>query len=442
MTANPKVRYPILLATALSFLITACSDNAGQTQSGGFGRNSGQGNIPAVEAVSAIRGTLPLEERVTGRAIARNQTEIYAEVSGPILEVFVENGDVVKAGDPLVRLRDSEFRERYQQAMSGLAIAEAQTRQAKAALELAQSQQNRVASLKDRGLETTANLDTSNSQVTIAHADLDLRMAQENQARSLVDERMLQLENATIKAPISGTVGQRSAEIGQLANTGSRLFVIGDLSEVRVEVLLSERMLGYIREGVSVNVYSDSWGDSVIPSVITRISPFLDTNTMRTQAFIEIDNLEGLLRPGMFVTVDILYGESEESILIPNSALSRHPRTGIEGVYVMGQESELDAGHVLSLDEPEGTGLIANPRPVEFRPVSVVASGRMATAVSGIRAGDVVVTVGQNLLEGGVEEAKPRLLPWEHMMHLQTLQSNDMFKIIDQNRQSLTENKS
>ena len=418
---------------SISILAAGCSEGQSpQQNSGGVGRD----NVPAVEAVRARFGTLPLEQRLTGRVVARNQTEIYPEVAGPITAIFVENGDFVNAGDPLVQLRDSEFAERYQQAVSGLEIAKAQTRQAEANLELLESQVRRTESLVERSLETTANLETVQSQLAIAQADLDLRVAQENQARSLAEERLLQLRNATIVAPISGTVGQRNAEVGQLANTSSRLFVIGDLQQMRVEVLLSERMLNYINEGVSVNVFSESWDDTVLSSSISRISPFLDINTMRTQAFVEMDNAHGLLRPGMFVTVDILYGESERAVLIPNSAIYRHPRTGIEGVYLISQpDSEVS---LTDQSEGEGVGIIASAQPVEFVPVSIIASGRMASAVNGVQEGDWVITIGQHLLEGGVEEVKPRLLPWDHMMQLQSLQTNDMFEVIDERRQALT----
>lgn len=418
-------------------LLAACGgENAdqGQRPAGGFNRQNVA--IPAVDAVRAVVGTLPLEERVTGRAIARNQTEIYPEAGGLISEIFVENGDEVAAGDPLLRLRDAEFSERYQQALSGLEVAQAQSQQARANLDLVQSQVSRTESLVERKLENTVNLETVRSQLAIAKADLDLRLAQERQARSLAEERLLQLQNATIRAPISGTVGQRNAEVGQLASASTRLFVIGELSEMRIELMLSDRMLEYIGVGVPVNIYSAAWESTVLSSTITRISPFLDANTMRTQAFVEVENTENLLRPGMFVTVDILYGESAESIVIPNSALFRHPRTGIEGVYVVAEAAQT-TGQESPPADPESTGMLAPPQPVSFVPVDIVASGRMATAVRGVNEGDIVVTVGQNFLQGGATEAQARLLPWDNMMDLQELQSEDMFDIIEQNRNAL-----
>lgn len=430
---------------AAALMLTACGGEEAAAPQAGRGGPGGPGgfrpagaNTPAVEVVRAIVGTLPLEERVTGSVIARNQTEIYPEAGGLVAEIFVQNGDVVKAGDPLLRLRDAEFNERYQQALSGLEIAKAQTQQARANLELVQSQLNRTESLVARNLENNVNLETARSQLSIAKADLDLRLAQEKQAQSLVEERLLQVQNATIRAPIDGTVGQRNAEVGQLASASTRLFIIGELSEMRIELLLSDRMLEYIDEGVPVNIYSSSWGDKVLQSSISRISPFLDTTTLRTQAFVELGNEQNLLRPGMFVTVDILYGQSAESVLVPNSALYRHPRTGMEGVYVVSAAPDAEAAPGANQQRDEGEGIVAPPQPVNFMPVTITANGRMASAVTGINEGDLVVTVGQNLLQGGATEVKPRVLPWESMMQLQELQNEDMFRIIDEARAKAT----
>lgn len=401
---------------------------------GGFGRGPGglpDGVIPAVEVVAAQFGGLPLEERMTGQVTARNQTEIYAEVSGPIVEVFADNGQFVNAGDPLVQIRDTEYRERFQQAESQLEIARAQTRQAEANLEVLTNQLARVEELRARQLETISVLETIRAQVSVAQADVQLRMAQQRQVESQLEESRMELSRTTVRAPTSGTIGLRNAERGQIAGPSTQLFLIGDLSQMQVEILLTERNLTYIRQGMPVNLYSDSWPDLMIEANIARVSPFLDSNTLRTQAYIDVSNDDGLMRPGMFVTVDVLYGQSEEAVLIPNSALYRHPRTGEEGIFVMqpppGDEFRPQA-------EVDGAPALTPAQPIRFVPVDIVASGRMASGIRGIQEGDWVVTVGQNLLVGNTAEARARLVEWQRMMDMQRMQSRDLFEIIDNAR--------
>lgn len=423
---------------------------AGAAQGAGFGGPRGMGGpggfrggpggpgggtpiIPAVEVVAAQFGGLPLEERLTGEVTARNQTEIFPEVSGPIVEVLADNGQRVEAGDPLVRIRDTEYRERFQQAQSQLEISRAQTRQVEANLQVLRNQLARVEELRSRQLETQSALESIQAQVAVAEADLDLRRAQQRQVESQLEERRMELERTVVRAPVAGTIGLRSAERGQIVGPNSRLFLIGDLSSMQVEILLTERNLQYIKQGMAVNLYSDSWTDLIIEGEIARISPFLDSSTLRTQAYIDVSNEEGLLRPGMFVTVDVLYGESEQAVLIPNSAIYRHPRTGVEGIFVMQPPPEDEFRPVAEVD---GAPALTPAQPVSFVPVSVVASGRMATGVRGVQEGDWIVTVGQNLLINNVSEARARLMPWDRMMQMQRMQSRDLFQIIDRARET------
>lgn len=444
--------YRLLAILPLVALIAACGvdDEPGRPSGppggfggpggppGGFGGRGGGGGpqIPSVEVVQAELGALPLEERLTGRVIARNETEIYPEVSGPIVEIYVDNGDYVREGDPLVQIRDTQYIERYQQANSQLEVARAQRRQAEANLDFLRNQLRRIEELTQRQLETTATLESFRSQVAVAEADLDLRQAQENQARSQLEERRLELANTTVTAPVSGRVGQRNAERGQIVNTNTRLFLVGDLEQVRIEISLTERMLNYINEGMAVNIYSEYWPSIILQSEISRISPFLDSSTLRTQAYVDMENPNNLMRSGTFVTVDVLYGESEQAVLVPNNVIYRNPRTGIEGIYVV-DTSGVDLHQ--QVDSLEGGPQLSQPLPFSFVPVRVVAGGRMVSGVEGINAGDWVVSVGQNLLTGNVSETRVRPMAWERMLQLQRMQSRDLFQIIDQSRQARTE---
>lgn len=434
-----RVCQSVFAASALVLLV-ACSGSEPETGSagsqgqrpGGFGPGGrAEMSTPAVEVVEARVGSLPLEERLTGRVIAENQTDIIAEVGGPVTQVFVDSGDAVQAGDPLVQVRDTEYRERLTQAEAGLQVAEAQTRQAQASLAALENQLERVQSLTERRLETVSALEDIQVQVDVARANVELRRAQENQARSIVEERQLELANTTVRAPISGMVGQRTVERGQMISANTPLFMIGDLDQVRIEVLLTERMLTYIREGMTVSLYSENWPDVRFDASVTRISPFLDANTLRTQAYIEMENPDRMLRPGMFLNADIFYGETQSAVLIPNSAIYRHPRTGVEGVYVMNKPGT-EARPVAEVD---GAPPLLPAAPVRFVPIDIVASGRMASGVEGVQDGDWVVTVGQNLLMGNIAEARARVMDWGRIEEMQRMQSRDIFDIIDAARE-------
>jgi multidrug efflux pump subunit AcrA (membrane-fusion protein) len=108
--------------------------------------------IPAVEVVQAREGALPLSERLTGTVRAAGEVAIFPEISGPVVEVYVENGDAVRRGDPLVRIRVTGSESQMAQAQSALAAARAEVSQAEAILNEVQTRFERFRILADRGL--------------------------------------------------------------------------------------------------------------------------------------------------------------------------------------------------------------------------------------------------------------------------------------------------
>lgn len=378
-------------------------------------------------------GSFPLEERLAGSVRARNQTEIFAEVSGTIAEVFVDDGDRVEAGEALVRLRDRDFEERVRQAESGLQVAEARVRQAEANLARVNANLGRVEAIVERGLGTGAELDTARADAISANADLALAQAQRNQAASVVEERRTELEDTLIRAPIQGIVGTRNAEVGQQANSSTSMFTIGDIERMQVDITLTQQMLARIDTGTPVNIYADTAPDDVLEARIARVSPYLHPVTHTTNAEIHVDTHDGRLRPGMFVTVDVLYGQTEQASLVPNSAIYQHPRDGRIGVFVAAIEEALRDPEVseqtplgpLQLEEPLG------PVSVLFVPVNVVARGRATSAISGAEPGQWVVTLGHRLLANADnQQAVVQPTPWQHILDLQQMQSRDLLDVI------------
>lgn len=407
-------------------MLAGCSENGERT---GNNNNS----VPSVEAVQAQFGALPLEERLSGIVRAQQQVEITPRISAPIEEVYVQNGDLVERGDPLVRLRDNEYRERLRQAEANLRINKAQVRQAEASLKEAESQVRRQRVLAEQDLSSEIELERLEAQLESAEASHELALAQVEQAESNVAEQEDALAQTVIRSPITGTVGRKNAEVGMQANTGSRLFTVGDLNDARVTVSLTERMLTYIQTGQNVRVHSDNLGDKILEGQVSRISPFLGAGSFSTEAEIDISNTADILMPGMFVTVDIFYGESEQATIIPLSAIYRHPRTGETGVFVapdFGAEvepvEEIDSSNPPPLSDATVT---------EFVPINVIARGRESAGVTGIQSGDWVVTVGQNLLinnEAGT--ARIRAVSWNRIMDLQQLKPRDLLREVMENK--------
>lgn len=396
------------LALFLS-LAVACQGTSG-------GAESEQANVPAVEAVPARSGALPLEARVNGVVKARNQVAIRPEIEGRVIEVLVRSGEPVRQGDPLVRLEAQTLREQVRQEQARVRLAEARLAELTAQI-------GRTRSLAEDGLVSPLALETQEAQVAAAEATLD-------EARATLEEIGAMQGRATVRAPVSGRVGRRDVEVGQLVDSGSVLFVVGDLDELIVEVPLTEEVLAHAREQQPVRITAESLADP-LRAEMSRISPFLAAESFTTSGEIDIDNPEGRLLPGMFVTVDLLFGESDVTTLVPTSAVVwLESEGGRRGLYVIE-----DSAGLTEAGEAQGD-ILPEARAIHFAPVEVLAESRGVAGVEGIAAGDWVVTLGQHLLEerakqqgeeaDGSVAARVRPNTWQRVLDLQRLQRQDL----------------
>jgi RND family efflux transporter MFP subunit len=400
----------ILLAVA-----SGCSD--GDSAPRQEGRDE---NAPAVEIVRARSGSVPLEMRFGGVVRAQNQVVIRAEIEAPIRQVFVRNGDAVQRGTPLVQLAGEEASDQVRQAEASVRLAEAQLVETRARVEQLEAQAARARSLGERELLSQAELEVQTADLAAAKAGAEQSAARVEQSRALLEERRRLLAKTVVRAPVAGRVGARNAEVGLLASPSTPLFVIGDLSALIVEVPLTERALGLVREGNPVRITSSTAPGEPVTAALSRISPFLSAGSFSTTAEIDLANPEGRLHPGMFVQVDVLYGESEPATLVPLSAIWEDPKTRLHGVHTAAwTESAVEgADSLLSVHAFETT----------FRPVEIVAEGQTVVGVRGVSAGDWVVTVGRHLLGAGTSRARVRPMSWERVLDLEARQREDLIR--------------
>jgi HlyD family secretion protein len=387
--------------------------------------------LPAVEAVQAQSGSLPLSERFSGKVKAKNQIEIYPEISAPVIEVAVENGEFVNKGDILVKLRAKDFQERLKQTEASYNIAFAQMKQSEARLNEIKSNLNRTRKLSEQNLTSAAELEEIETRTITAQADLDLAKARVDQAKANMEEETESLNQTIVRSPISGVVGNRDAEIGMIVTPNRRLFTLGQLDEVKIEIVLTDRMLSYLEVGQTSEIYTDNLTQPG-KSKLSRISPFLNPITQTTIGEIDFKNTDNRLKSGMFVSVDVNYGESEKATLVPLSALYEDPITGATGVFVYRDEIQIPID--VSGTEKENT--LTDPINFEFVEVDIIAKGRMEVGISGVDENDWIVTIGQELLVGSKGVARVRPVSWDWIRNLQNLQRDELLEEIMNKQQN------
>ncbi|MEJ2084201.1 MAG: efflux RND transporter periplasmic adaptor subunit [Acidobacteriota bacterium] len=387
---------------------------------------------PLVEAVESRFGALPIEEIVPGVVRARNQVGIRPEIDGRVVEVLVRSGEPVKQNQPLVRLDGVEARERLRQAEADVRLSEAAAIAARARVTELDARVARTRSLAEQELVSVQDLESLEAQLDALRASADEAAARVEQSRAAVEERRSALEKTVVRAPVAGRLGERRAEVGMLVDPSTLLFVVGDLDELIVEVNLTEAMLARVDEGLPVVIETRSTAFEPISAQLSRISPFLAEESFTTIGEIDVDNRGGALRPGMFVTVRILVGQSRQASVVPMSAVWDDPTSGRRGIFVVEESAGLETSSAPPASTPTET------RDVSFEQVDVLAQGRGAVGVTGLADGAWVVTVGQHLLAAELRaatsagepdpriQARIRPVTWNRVSQLQDMQDEDL----------------
>lgn len=415
------------LSLAFLLLVSACG-----TDTGGPAQGMGRPMVPtpSVEVVQAKLGSLPLRERLSGTVRAQNQVSVVSEISAPVERVVVRNGDQVRAGDPLAYLRDKQYQDQLRQAEASLQIAQADQKRTRATLNELNTRLQRTRQLAEREFESAAGVELLEAQTEGAAASNEQALARISQAEANVEEQRETLRRTVVRAPVSGFVGERNVEVGMRIDPGRPLFMVGDLSEVRVDVAVTDRMIERIEAGQTALVTIEGTDEVTFEAKVSRLSPFLRAGTFSAAAEIDLSNPEGRLRPGMFVAVDILYGESQQATVVPEAALYEDPNSGILGAFVATSlRSETPVEEPEEYD-PDNLPPLIGPTPVAFRPLQVLARGDGLAGVSGIQPGDWVLTVGQHLIRSldGTGEVLVRPVPWTRVASLQRLQDRDLLR--------------
>ena len=157
------------------------------------------------------------------------------------------------------------------------------------------------------------------------------------------------MDNYTITSPISGTIIEKNAKVGDALSTGSDLCTIYDLSYLEMTINVDELQVSSLKVGQSVQVTADAVKDKTYEGVVTRVSMKGDTSggTTTYPVTVRIDETDGL-RPGMNANAEIVVAEASNALVVPNAAV-------IRGGYVLvTKKSPSAANAVEDMDAPEG----------------------------------------------------------------------------------------
>ncbi len=278
-------------------------------------------NRLVVEYVGLQRRALTERVALVGSLVPNAEVQVRARTGGYITALPFDLGDRVDRGEMVIRFDDSEQQEAVASAAAAVQVIQAQLKARSAKhLEAGQLVQ-RLKTLEASGVSTPQQQDAALAALAIAAAEVELEQARLAQAESDLARSRLALEETSLPSPISGFVGERLVDVGDLANPNEPLLRIVDLASVHTEVHVVERSYTRIEVGVPAIVEVDALPDEQFRGTVIRKAPVLDPQTRTAAVQIEIPNPGFRLKPGMYARVSLLFDAERSADVVPVAAV-------------------------------------------------------------------------------------------------------------------------
>lgn len=366
---RPWIRFLPLPVLVLAFLLLGgCSP--GDEDEGVSG--------VAVETAETVQSSIEQTFELTGDVEAANSVRLFGQIPDRLVEVGVDVGDFVRAGQVLARIRDEG-------PQAGVEQIEANLRAARVNLANLQDELERSRRLNQAGAMANQTLETLQTRTQGAQSQVE-------QLEAALDQARAGLSNAAITAPFDGVIAERYLEAGDMAGPGIPVLRLVSTGRVKVETEVSQERLGQIRIGMPARVRVSAWPSEVFAGEVTSIAPVLDPMTRMSAIEIAVANRQDRLRPGMFAEVTMVVTATGGAVVIPLDAVLDEYRYVAFGADARREgDGGIDAQVFVVI---EGTAHLREVR------LGIIGTD-IVQVLEGLVPGEEVVTVGKYQLVDG-----------------------------------------
>jgi HlyD family secretion protein len=374
-------RGPVGLASAVAWAAGAAA----------LGASACGGSAPTAAPIPlevVARRTIVVDAQATGVVEPISIIEVKSKASGMIVRLPVETGSVVRAGALLVQVDTRDVKNQVEQAAADL-------RSAQAALAVASAQQQRAEGLHAARIVTTQEFEAAQLALTQAQGQIV-------RATTNMDLAQQRLEDATVVAPVSGTIIDKPVSEGQViasatgsVSGGTTLLRMADLSRVRVRALVNETDIGSIRAGQEARVTVDAYPDRPFDGRVEKVEPqaVVQQSVTMFPVIVALENREGLLKPGMNGEVSVLVERRTDVLAVSNDAV-RTVREAATAAPLLGLDADSVAAQLRAQQAAAAASAATRPagRPPGRAP-RAAAGAPAAPQPGGVRARTAVVFV-------------------------------------------------
>ncbi len=356
------MRFFLVLMAAASLALTACSkseaedksktDKAEASAANGVAKQKEKDKVDEIKAVpvevTTIKpGVISAYVLATSSIETEEAVDIYPQVSGIAVKLLAEEGRYVRKGEVLLEVDEREYKLREEAA--------------KVNYEREKNNHARAKSMFEKNLMSASEFDVANFNL--------------EQARIEWEQAKLTLDYCRIKAPISGFVSERTVKLGDRLLTSTKIYSIVNPDLLLAKIHLTERDALRAKAGQKAKVISEALPGEEFHGVVDRISPIVDPSSGMVKVTIRVSDRQRLLKPGMFVNVQLMTDTKDNAVLVPKKAVIYDDNR--QFVYIVRNDT-------LALKMPLQAGYTDRDN---------------IEAVSGVGLGDTIIIVGHNAMK-------------------------------------------
>ena len=285
--------------------------------------------IVSVQTEKVEKRTITQTVAATGKINPEFKVAINPEVTGEIIELPVKEGDVVKKGQVLIRIKGDQYVAQKERLEANLVSSKSTLSQRKAELEKITKDYERTQELHTKGLASDSELELAKSNYLSTKAAYEGAIAYVSQSEASLKEILDQVSKTTIRSPMDGVVTKLNVELGERVfgagfSMGTDIMTISDLSNIEAVVDVDENDVVLVSLGDTATIKVDAFKDKQFKGIVTEIGNSANTTGLGTQnevvnfeVKIKLINPDNALRPGMSCTSDIQTETIQNVLSVP-----------------------------------------------------------------------------------------------------------------------------
>jgi len=374
-------------------------------------------NIILVQTEKVQKRSITQTVTATGTIDPEFKVIITPEVTGEIISLPVKEGDYVKKGQLLIKIKGDQYMAQKDRLEANLKSAEANLRMSEAELTRIELEYNRVKELHSKGLASNSELENAEANYLSTKASFESAEANVLQSKAQLREVLETLYKTTIYSPMDGIVTQLNVEfaervLGSGFSQGTNIMTVADLSNMEAVVDVDENDVVLVSVGDTANVKVDAFGDKIFHGVVTEIGNSAKSTGFGTQeqvvnfsVKIKLIDLDNNLRPGMSCNADIETETVANVISVPIQSVTARTDVPVAEDTTKGEKKDSESDQMSMMNKPKEVVFLTDNGKAKIIVVETgISDDNYLEIKSGLSEGDEVISGSYRAISRELED--------------------------------------